>query len=231
VVAAGVGVAALVVGLAGPAATHVSVNPKEAAKGSFAKLTFRVPNERDNASTVKVEVAFPTDHPIANVSVRPVPGWTAVLTRTKLAKPLDDGEGGTIDETVSLATWSGGVIKPGEFQEFDVSVGPLPKDVDKLVFKAVQTYDNGEVVRWIEEAAAGTAEPEHPAPVLTLTAAASDDHHDTASATDSESGDNADTLARALGAAGLALGVIALVLAFTARRGPRPGAGAGAPTP
>jgi periplasmic copper chaperone A len=59
------------------------------------------------------------------------------------------------------------VIKPGQFQEFPVSAGPLPA-TDKLVFKALQTYSDGNVVRWIEEPGADGKEPEHPAPVLKL---------------------------------------------------------------
>ncbi len=55
-------------------------------------------------------------------------------------------------------------IKPGEFQEFPVSLGPLPTDTDKLVFKAVQTYSDNSEVSWIQEPGA-----EHPAPVLSLT--------------------------------------------------------------
>ena len=53
---------------------HVTVNPKEAAQGGYAKLAFRVPNERDNASTTKLEVNLPADHPFASVSVRPAAG-------------------------------------------------------------------------------------------------------------------------------------------------------------
>jgi uncharacterized protein YcnI len=146
--------------LAAPATAHVSVNPGEAPKGGFTKLSFRVPNEKDVA-TVKVEVAFPADAPVAEVSTRPVPGWTATVEKA--------------GETVTRITWSGGTIQPGEFQEFDISLGPLPDKVDHMVFKALQTYAGGEVVRWIDEPpAAGGAEPDHPAPVLTLTAATAD---------------------------------------------------------
>jgi uncharacterized protein len=197
----------------------VTVNPKEAAKGGFAKLTFRVPTESDTASTTQLEVSFPADHPLAFVSVKPVPGWTFSVTKEKLAKPIssDDGE---VSEAVSKITWTGGKIAPGEFQEFDVSVGPLPTDTDSLVFKAVQTYDNGDVVRWIDEATPGGEEPEHPAPVLTLTAASGDDH---AAATDdatSESSDksSSDGAARGLGVAGIVLG--AAGLAFGLRKKP-----------
>ena len=135
---------------------HVTVNPREATQGGYAKLAFRVPNERDNAGTTKLEVNFPADHPFASVSVRPQAGWTYTVERIKLATPIKvhDNE---ISETVSKITWTGGEIKPNEFNEFEVSVGPLPSDVDSLTFKALQTYGNGEIVRWIEEAAPGGA--------------------------------------------------------------------------
>ena len=55
-----------------------------------------------------------------------------------------------------------------------MSLGILPDD-EQMVFKAVQTYDSGEVVSWIEEAAEGAEEPEHPAPILELTAPQAED--------------------------------------------------------
>jgi uncharacterized protein YcnI len=167
-VAAAALVAVVVVATAGPASAHVTVNPREAAKGGFAKLTFRVPNERDDASTTSLAVRLPTDHPLASVSVRPTPGWTAKVERGPLPTPVqtDDGQ---VTDAVSTITWSGGTIAPGEFQEFDISVGPLPDDADSLTFPAVQTYSSGEVVRWIERAQPGGTEPEHPAPTVRLT--------------------------------------------------------------
>ena len=163
--------AAAVAALAFPAtaSAHVTVNPNTATQGGYTKVTFRVPNEKDDASTTKLEIAIPTDKPIASVSLKPVQGWTAVTENSKLATPIktDDGE---ITEAISKITWTasaGAEIKPHTFQEFDVSLGPLPT-ADQIVFKALQTYSNGEHVRWIDEPAAG-AEAEHPAPVLKLT--------------------------------------------------------------
>jgi periplasmic copper chaperone A len=153
-----------------PAAAHVTVNPEEALSGGYAKLAFRVPNERDNAGTTRLEIVFPAEHPIASVRVKPHAGWTVNVTKAKLATPVSSGHGGTASEAVSKIVWEGGIIKPGEFDEFEVSVGPLPEDVDALTFKALQTYANGEIVRWIEEPGPGGAEPEHPAPVLKLVA-------------------------------------------------------------
>jgi periplasmic copper chaperone A len=153
------------------ASAHIIVDPGEAAKGSFTKLAFRVANERDDAGTTTFEVNFPTDHPIAFLSVRPRPGWTYEVERTQLDEPID-AEGEELTEVVSKVTWTGGPISAGEFDDFEVSAGPLPEDVDELVFPSLQTYDDGEVVRWIDPTPPGGEEPEHPAPVLRLVDAA-----------------------------------------------------------
>lgn len=163
--------AAVALSLAAPAAAHVTVNPKQADPGSYARLAFRVPDESDTARTTKLQVFLPSDHPIPSVSVAPVPGWTVAVHKKKLDKPLktDDGQ---VTEAVSDIVWSATSdgVKPGQFQEFPVSVGPLPKS-GTLTFKALQTYSDGKVVRWIQ-LASGSTEPEHPAPVLTIGASA-----------------------------------------------------------
>jgi periplasmic copper chaperone A len=168
------GAAALVLAIAGPASAHVTVNPNTAAQGAYTKVSFRVPTESDTASTTKLQVNLPTGTPIASVSTKPVVGWTVATVKSKLATPIksDDGD---ITEAVTQITWTatkGAEIKPGQFQEFDVSLGPLPSNVNQIVFKALQTYSDGTIVRWIDEPATDGSEPEHPAPVLKLTAAA-----------------------------------------------------------
>ena len=70
-----------------PALAHVTANPSEASKGGFAKVSFRVPNERGDASTVKVEIQLPPEHPIANVSTKPTPGWQATVQRGATPHP------------------------------------------------------------------------------------------------------------------------------------------------
>ncbi len=225
-----VAVAALAIGmLAAPASAHVTVNPREATKGGFAKLAFRVPNERDNASTTKLEVNFPADHPFGSVSVRPQPGWTYTVDKVKLATPIKvhDNE---ISEAVSKITWTGGAIKPNEFNEFEVSVGPLPSDVDSLTFKALQTYDNGEVVRWIEEETPSGGEPERPAPVLKLTKADTATTDTTAPGQASQAGEVGEPKsedaasksdvegARTFGILGMVFGLLGFVSAMAARR-------------
>jgi uncharacterized protein YcnI len=164
-VTAGVALAILLAAV--PAGAHVTVKPDVAKKGSFSVFSFSVPNESETASTVKLEVTFPTDHPIPFVSVQPVPGWTWSAEETTLAKPVKTDDG-TISNAVSKLTWSGGAIAPGEFQLFTVSAGPLPTNTKSLTFKVVQTYSDGTVSRWIEDTPKGGPDPEFPAPVLKL---------------------------------------------------------------
>ncbi|MEV6924276.1 YcnI family protein [Dactylosporangium sp. NPDC051485] len=223
VVRAGVAAAAAITAaLAFPAvaSAHVTVNPNTAVQGGYTKVTFRVPTERDDASTTKLEVAIPTDKPIASVSLKPVQGWTAVTESSKLTTPLKTGDGGEITEAVSKITWTADAnsgIKPHQFQEFDVSLGPLPQ-TDQIVFKALQTYSNGEIVRWIDEPSAG-AEAEHPAPVLKLTKKADTTAASAGpTATAEASGSGSDGTAIGLGIAGLVLGLAGLVVGVLAYR-------------
>ncbi|MGH2687951.1 MAG: YcnI family protein [Actinomycetota bacterium] len=163
----------LAAALAVPAEAHVTLNPREAPKGGRARFDIRVPNERPDASTVKVEVQMPDEHVFPTVRVLPVAGWTYTISKKTLATPIKE-EDGEITEAVASITWQGGTIKPDEFMEFPISMGPLPTDADELRFKSIQTYSSGEVVRWIEVPEAGRPEPEHPAPVVKLVAATSE---------------------------------------------------------
>ncbi len=167
-------VGALVVAAAGPAAAHVEIDPGSQPKGATGTFAFRVPNEEDNASTVRIDVQFPTDHPIANVLVQVKPGWMFTTQSHQLTKPIKTDDG-TFSSAVTEISWvsTGGQIPPGGYDLFPVFGGPLPTNASELTFKAVQTYSNGDVVRWIELPTKGAPPPDHPAPVLRLTKAAS----------------------------------------------------------
>lgn len=206
----------------GAASAHVTVQPPTATAGSYAKLTFRVPNERPDAATVKLAVQLPQDHPFTSVSVKPLDGWTVETTKATLAQPIEREGGTPLTEAVSTITWSGGRIEPGQFQEFEISVGPLPTDTTTLHFPAIQTYSSGEEVAWIQIPQTGQPEPDRPAPTLTLTAttadgqAASDTHGSSdptelASTSSSGSSDS-----NGLAVTGVVLGGVALVIALVA---------------
>ncbi|MGW0414197.1 YcnI family protein [Streptomyces collinus] len=212
-------------GAAGIASAHVTVHPESYAKGATdGVLTFRVPNEEDSASTDKVQVFLPTDHPVLGVLVHPQDGWTPKVTTTKLKTPVKTDDG-TITDAVFEITWTGGKIGAGQYEDFDVAFGQLPDSTNQLMFKTLQTYSDGKVARWIE-APTGGEEPENPAPVLKLTAAG--DAAPTASKGDSDaapkaaatSGDSSDSTARGLGVAGFVVGVLGLAAAaFAILRG------------
>jgi uncharacterized protein len=159
--------------LAGPAFAHVTVSAPGATRGgSDQEITFRVPVEK-KANTVGLTVALPVSTPIVSVDVAAMPGWKTTTTTVKLAKPIktDDGEFTTV---VSQITWraTGGGLKPGEYGEFTILAGQLP-DAPSITFRALQRYSDGSTVAWNQVAAPGSsAEPENPAPVLTLAGAA-----------------------------------------------------------
>lgn len=222
VVAVAAGVATMVG--TGLASAHVTakVLGEAAQQGGYSKITFRVPNEDDAAGTVKLEIKLPADTPLTSARTRAMAGWTAKITKVTLDKPVKvhDAE---IKEAVSSVTWTaaaGTRINPGEFEEFELSVGPLP-ETEQLVIPAIQTYDNGDVVAWDQPPVEGE-EPEHPAPVIDL-APEGEDHHggssapavENAAAESDDDGTDAaaagtDDTARWLGGAGLVVGALGL---------------------
>ena len=157
--------------LAGPAAAHVTVSSTNATPGAYATVVLNVPTESDTASTTKLVVQVP---PVGSVSVQPTPGWTIATKTAKLPKPITTDDG-PVTSAVSQITWTaqaGEGIPPGQFQQFFISLGPLPK-ASSVTFPALQYYSDGKIVRWIEKAAPGSsAEPDHPVPTLLLKAAA-----------------------------------------------------------
>jgi uncharacterized protein YcnI len=208
----GVAATAAVALFALPALAHITVTPSSAQAGSTAVLTFHVPNEESKADTVKVDVRIPTDHPIAQLLAEPVPGWTVSIRTITLAKPLvtDDG---SFSQAVSEVIWSGGQIAPGQFQSFSLSADPLPQGVSSVAFKAIQTYSNGDVVRWIDLAQPGQPEPDHPAPVLTLTTGPATAAPAGAAAPAATASSGSDGTARGIAAGGVVIGLIGLALA------------------
>ena len=212
------------VATAAPAWAHVNVNPGSATKGSDAVFSFVVPNEKDPQTTTKVVVQFPTDHPIAEALVEPIPGWTAEVTQYQVKTPIQT-DSGPVTSAVKSVTWTatGAGIPVEHFQSFPVSVG-LPDDADSLTFPTTQTYSDGSTVAWVQVTPAGGPEPDNPAPELTLTAGESGSTTPTTTATaasDTASKSDVDG-AKTIGIIAIVLGVIGLFAAafalITSRR-------------
>ena len=82
-------VAAAALAVPAAASAHVTLNPREATAGSFGKLDVRVPNERDNKGTIKVDVRLPDG--LYFLSYQKVPGWKVRVYKEKLDQPVDLG--------------------------------------------------------------------------------------------------------------------------------------------
>jgi len=144
------------------ASAHVTVGPNTAAAGSYATVNVKVPTESDTASTTKIELDLPTDTPLSYVAYEPIAGWSVELVKEKLPKAVKVGDS-TLTEGYTKVVWTatGEGIKPGEFVQFPVTLGPVP-DVDKLALPAHQSYSDGSVVDWDETG----ADAENPAPTV-----------------------------------------------------------------
>ena len=219
--------------LAAPAAAqaHVTIQPKEVPAGSFARLDVRVPNERDDAGTTKVQVQMPDG--VASASYESVPGWTVEITREAAPEPIDM-HGEEVTEQIDTVTFTGngkqGIVEPGQFRDFGLSVRtPDGEPGETLTFKAIQTYEGGEIVRWI-----GPEDSDDPAPTITLAETPGQHGASAADTGDEEvstipasapaasddgggSGDGLSIAALIVGALGLAAGIAGLMMGRRAR--------------
>lgn len=139
--------------LAGAAFAHVEVEAEPAVAGSAnAVITFSAEAESDSAGITSVRIVLPAGIAPADVTLAKAPsGW-------RLA-PGTDGY-----------TVAGTALKTGADAVHSITVAALPS-ATTLVFKALVTYSDGSVDRWIEEPTSSGAEPDNPAPVLTLSPA------------------------------------------------------------
>lgn len=123
-------IAALV--LPSVALAHAVVYPRASLPGAYERYVLRVPNERD-VPTTRVELHFPAD--VRVVSFADVAGWKLeVLTDTA--------------QRITSAVWTGNLPKE-RFVEFPF-VAVNPRDSARLTWPTVQTYADGEIVRWTD---------------------------------------------------------------------------------
>jgi uncharacterized protein YcnI len=195
------------------AAAHVTLSPSSVPQGTDdVILTFRVPNESATAAVTGLKIQFPLDHPIVLVNPEAGSGWQVSVIKTALPKPVTTDDG-TFTSTTSEVDWSGNTISVGQFGEFNVLAQGIPTGTSQLVFKAIQTYSDGTVVSWIQVPSKDVPNPEHPAPVLSLTAASGG--HSSATTTTSASAAGA-TASTGTGGTNNAAIIAALILAVCA---------------
>jgi uncharacterized protein YcnI len=132
--------------LAPAAAAHVVVLPAASRPADLQLYRVIVPNEMQDADTTRVELKLPAGIDFALVDQ--IPGWTGKLVRA----------GGQPDRIV----WSGGKVPPDGYAELRF-IARNPVQTGTVAFKALQTYSNGQVERWI-----GAPDAEKPAAQVRL---------------------------------------------------------------
>ena len=132
--------------LAAPGVAHVRiVGAVSVAGGTRHDVVFRCPTERDSP-TVGLSIQLPPGIAPDSVRVPEMAGWH-------------------ITKVGDVVSWDGGTIPPQAAETFTIDV-LLPRGPRDLPFKAVQTYADGTIVRWIELADSDEPRPPNPAPVL-----------------------------------------------------------------
>ena len=209
----GIAMIGAIILFAGAASAHVSVQPQETSQGNYEVFTVRVPSEKEDAQTTKVEVKFPEEVNITRFEHKP--GWTYEAQK-------DDT--GKITSVVWAAEEKG--LSATEFVQFNIQ-GKVGDEATEIVWKAYQTYSDGSTVEWI-----GAPDADKPASVTTVNPAdGSSDHGHGAAAAEPSKDHNAagdlanDTEAKSatnnlplyLSIAALIAGLLALVISLKKR--------------
>jgi uncharacterized protein YcnI len=134
-----------------PAWAHVVVSPEEVTAGDYETLTVSVPTEKE-IPTTKIRVEVPEGFLLSGV--QPVPGWEHTF----------EEDGGV----VTAVTFSGGEIRPREFQQFLLQA-QAPEEPGEYPWKAIQSYEDGSVVEWT-----GPPDSEEPASVIEVVSSGSE---------------------------------------------------------
>jgi uncharacterized protein YcnI len=209
---------------AAPASAHVTITPDDTAAGAFTVLTVSVPHGCEGSPTTGITIQIPEQ--ILSVTPTILSGWQVQKQMTQLDTPVEDAHGNSITERVGQVVYTTDQpLADGYRAAMELSL-QLPETAgETLTFPVIQKCVKGETA-WTETPAEGQ-DPEaleHPAPAVTIT--------DAAAAGDAEAGDTdtsaaaATTTTRtvevesdgnaALGLAGLAAGLIGIVLGLMA---------------
>ncbi len=199
---------ALAVLLPAAAAAHAIIKPSQSRPADLQQYTLTVPNERD-VPTVEVEVKIPAG--IGFLLVERQAGWKTVVVRR--------------NDRVDIVRFTSGSI-PADFYAAFRFIARNPVQEGVLEWKVLQTYEGGEVVRWI-----GAADSDSPAPRTTISESApasevidvvsggsSATTASSASADAREESESSQTVPIVLAAVALAVAVAALVASLWRRR-------------
>lgn len=142
--------------MASPSFAHVSVKPVQVGVAQYNDFVISVPNE-ETTPTVQLRLVVPEG--LKNVTPNVKPGWNIQV------KKSGDGDSATVSEIM----WTGGNIPVGQRDQFTFSAQTPSKEA-VLVWKAYQTYGDGDTVAWendpskIKPAASGEDDHTMPRP-------------------------------------------------------------------
>jgi LPXTG-motif cell wall-anchored protein len=131
---------------AGIASAHIDPDPIAMQAGTSGTVAFHVEHGCDGSPTTSMKFEIPDG--VSGVTPVDKAGWTATLT----GKVLE---------------FKGGPLAADQEDHFDITI-TAPVQPGDIHFKVIQTCEQGELA-WIEEAAEGAPEPEHPAPTIKIT--------------------------------------------------------------
>lgn len=117
---------------------HVVVKPNEVKPSTYQTFTIGVPNEKES-STTSVKLIIPEG--VRSVMPNVKPGWKISVVK--------DGESEAAK--VTEINWTGGTVPVGQREEFLFSA-QTPANESTIYWKAYQTYSDGTVVSWDQEA-------------------------------------------------------------------------------
>lgn len=206
-------VVGLLCGGAVTALAHIQVSPTLAAPDDAVRFTVLVPGERAPQWTRQVVLKIPPG--VLPYSFQATPGWT---------RKLGEAKDGSTDRVI----WSGR-LDPDGFVEFSF-LAATPPSTGRLTWKALQVYNDGQVVRWI-----GSPDSEEPAPITLIrkgvplqnaggegasgaTAAEVAEVAPAAAQSGDGDGGGTDWLGRGLALAALAISTLVLLLALRRRK-------------
>ena len=195
---------------AAPAYAHVSISVTDAHAGAFTVATVSVPHGCDGSSTTKIAVKIPDQ--ILSVTPTRNPFWNVEKVMVELNPPATDAHGNEVTERVDQIVYTAKEPLPeGQRDAFQLSFQMPDAAGETLLFPTVQDCVKGQTA-WVEAPVEGGEEPEHPAPAITVLAAADEGEEPESTGTTGAEDDN-DWLAWAglgLGALGVLLGGAAL---------------------
>lgn len=164
-------VSALLIGSAGLAQAHVSLETAQAAAGSAYKAVLKIPHGCDGAATSQINVKIPEGFIAAQPQLKA--GWDIETVKSDYAHSYKV-HGKDVKNGVTEIIWKGGKL-PGDFYDEFVVVGRLaPFDKETtLSFPTIQTCENGKTENWTDIATEGQNphDLKSPAPQLVVSAA------------------------------------------------------------